>query len=123
MSDKELLKEMLEQIDGAAEEIIERFGKIKSPDDFNSSPENRTIMDSICMKLIVIGEILKKIDKRTGGQLFDEYPEIPWKEAMGIRDVIAHDYFRTIPEEIFQVCKDDVPKLHKTLAKMKKEIV
>ena len=113
---------MLEQIDGATVEITERFSKIKSSSDFNSSPENRTIMDAICMKLIVIGENLKKIDTKTGGQLFAEYPEIPWKDAMGIRDVIAHDYFRTVPEEIFQVCKDDIPELRKVLKRMLEEI-
>jgi len=113
---------MLRQVDDAAKEIGERFESIKSPEDFESSSSNRTLMDAICMNLIAIGETLKKIDKKTKGDLLARYPEIPWTAAMKMRDIMAHHYFKVIPEIVFGVCQDDIPGLHKTLAKILKEI-
>ena len=51
-------------------------------------------LESTCMLLIAIGEGLKGIDKITDKQLLVRYPEIDWKGAMGIRDIIAHRLFR-----------------------------
>ncbi len=58
-------------------------------------------LESTCMLLIAIGEGLKGIDKITDKQLL-RYPEIDWKGAMGIRDIIAHHYF-DLDGEIFIV--------------------
>jgi len=43
--------------------IQERFLKIKEPDDFVLSPEGVTILDAISMRLQVIGESVKQIQK------------------------------------------------------------
>ena len=113
---------MLEQILEASDDIVWRFEKINAPEDFQMTPENRTIKDAIFTSLTVIGETLKKVDKKTDGQLLARYPEVPWQAAMRMRDVIAHHYFKVMPEVVFGVCQDDIPELRKTLAKMLEEI-
>jgi uncharacterized protein with HEPN domain len=45
------------------------------------------------MMLIAIGENLKNLDKITGGTILPQYPEMDWKGAKGMRDIISHHYF------------------------------
>ena len=46
-------------------------------------------LDGVCMKLIFIGESVKNIYKKTQGTLLGNYPEVPWKDVMKQRDLIA----------------------------------
>ncbi len=75
-------------------------------------------LDSICMQLMAIGESLKNIDKITNKTLLTRYPEIDWKGAIGLRDIITHKYFDIDAEEIFFVCKKHIPLLSETIKKI-----
>jgi uncharacterized protein with HEPN domain len=79
-------------------------------------------LDSICMLLIATGESLKNIDKITKGELLKQYPEIDWKGAKGLRDIIAHQYFNVDAEEIFWVCEKHLPPLTETITQMISDI-
>lgn len=69
-----------------------------------------------------LGESLKYLDKITGGELLANYPEVDWKGAKGIRDIISHHYFDVDAEIIFSVCKERLPLLMQTVLKMKDEL-
>ncbi len=118
MFDTELLTEILIQIDHAIEVVSIRFSVIDSADDFLETPEGLEKLDSICMKLIAIGESVKNIDKHTDHKLFPQYPGIDWKGVMGVRDIISHHYFDLDAEEIFEICNTYIPPLHKTIKTM-----
>ena len=76
------------------------------------------ILDSICMKLTAIGESVKSLDKITNKKLLANYPEIPWKNVMGVHDIIVHHYFDIDADEIFRICKEDIPQLLPIIHKM-----
>jgi uncharacterized protein with HEPN domain len=86
------------------------------------SDEGIDRLDAICMMLITIGESLKYLDKISDGKLLKHYPEIDWKGAKGIRDIISHHYFDVDAEIIFSVCQEQLPLLMKTVQKMKGEL-
>ncbi len=73
--------------------------------DFTDTPQGMEKLDSICMLLIAIGESLKNIDKVTDKRLFLDYPEVDWRGAKGMRDIISHHYFDIDAEEIYNVCE------------------
>jgi uncharacterized protein with HEPN domain len=79
-------------------------------------------LESTSMLLIVMGESLKGLDKLTDGALLSRYPNIDWKGAKGLRDVIAHNYFDLDAEVIFEVVKNELPPMLSTLQKMKSDI-
>jgi len=54
------------------------------------------------MQFINIGEALKKVDRLTSEEVLAKYPDVDWKAAMGMRDVITHHYFDIDAEVIFQ---------------------
>lgn len=70
------------------------------------------------MQLIAIGESLKKIDKLTEKKLLQEYSEIDWVGAKGVRDIISHHYFDIDAEEIFWICDQQIIPMQKTVEKI-----
>ena len=122
MYDKELILEVLEQIQTASQTILDRFKPVKTVSDFTSSPAGMEKLDSICMLLIVVGETLKKLDKITNESLLPNYPQIDWKKAKGLRDIISHQYFDVNAEAIFDVCKTKIQPLANTITKIIKDL-
>jgi uncharacterized protein with HEPN domain len=72
-------------------------------------------LDSIRMLLIAIGESLKNLDKITNGELLPKYPQVDWKKAIGLRDIISHHYFDISAEAIFDVCDTKLKPLIDTI--------
>jgi len=122
MRDKELAIEILRQIEEAAAKIITRFRAIHRVSDFTDTSAGIDKMDAICMMLIVLGESLKNLDKITGGTLLPRYPEVEWKKAKGMRDILTHHYADINAEAIFYTCKDKIPLLRETIQKMIEEL-
>jgi uncharacterized protein with HEPN domain len=115
MYDKSLVLEIVEQIIGAIEIVQERCLFAKCEDDFYDTKEGQLILDSICMKLIAVGESLKKIDFMTDKKLLELYSQIEWKKIKGIRDFISHHYFDLDAEVIFGICQNNINDLLGTL--------
>lgn len=115
MINKDLALEILEQIIEAIEIIKERCEYAKCENDFMDTKEGQEKLDSICMKLIAVGESLKKIDLITDKELLSKYPQVEWKKIKGIRDFISHHYFDLDAEVIFGICQNNIHDLLKTL--------
>ena len=122
MYDRELAIEILRQIYQAAQTILERFQPVKTVSDLTDSPAGMEKLDSLCMLLIAIGEALKNLDKTTNKSLLRQFPQIDWKKAKGMRDIISHHYFETDAEVIYDVCKNHIPERAETINKMIKEL-
>jgi len=85
MSD-EIISENLLLISESLDLINKRFVNVNQPDDLVLDDSGVIILDSIAMRLQVVGELLKKIDH----------------------------------EIVFDICKNHLPKLRKTIQKMLK---
>ena len=112
----------LDRIEEAVRLILDKTKSVKSPDDFLNSPDGMFTLSGVCMQLIFIGENVKVIDSKTEHAYLKTYPDIPWNEIMGLRDIIAHEYHRIDVEEIFQVITADLPILLAVVQKMKVEL-
>ncbi|GHT24181.1 hypothetical protein FACS189430_08650 [Bacteroidia bacterium] len=64
----------------------------------------------------------KSIGQTQDGELLPEYPDIPWKQIMAVRDRIAHQYFEVNPDLIFDILKNNIVPLLVIIKKMKNEI-
>lgn len=89
---------------------------------FTDSHEGMEKLDAICMLLSAIGESLKNLDKVTNGALLAVYPEINWRGAKAMRDIISHHYFNIDAEIIFNVCNNNIAPLRQTIQKMLTDI-
>jgi len=118
MYDRELALEILNQIYRSTQTILKRFEPVKSPEDFTASDAGMEKLDAICMQLIAIGEGLKNLDKVTGNSLLPKYPQVEWKKAKALRDIISHHYFDVNAEAIYEVCKNHIGNLAETIKRI-----
>lgn len=121
MFDAELVREILGQILIATDRIQQRFATIRQPEDFTDSQEGLMRLDSIGMMLITIGESLKNLDKRAA-DLLQRYPQVDWKGAKGLRDILSHNYFSLNADAIYLICRDEIPLLQTTIEKMLEDL-
>jgi len=119
MYDRSLVIDILEQMIEAIEIVKERCEFAQKEDDFIDSKEGQEKLDGICMKLIAVGESLKKIDHITDKKLLIKYPQIEWKKIKGIRDFISHHYFDLDANVIFGICEDNIGELLEVLILIK----
>ena len=122
MPDMSLIRERLLQIEESLNRIQRRFASIKSHEDFTTTEENLDRLDAIAMMLIAIGESFKKIDYETDGEWLVKYSEIDWHGVIGLRNVLAHNYFDIDSEIIFKICHEEIQKLLNTVRRMLKDI-
>lgn len=81
------------------EDIVERIEAAKIAEKFLIESEGdllRTSFDAILYDLLVIGEAVKRLSR----EITERNSHVPWKAIAGMRDVLAHDYFRVISEVI-----------------------
>ena len=111
MYDSDLLLERLQCVLTALQRIPRRCADISQPGDFLTSEAGLERMDAICMVLIAAGEEFKNIDRQTEGTLFARYPQVQWRGAIGLRDVLAHGYFDVDTEQLYTICMERIPSL------------
>ena len=122
MHDEELLYYSLKRIASTIERIINNSKTIDDSQYYVLSPAGMERLESTCMLLLAIEESIKGIDKMTQKQLLPNYPEVDWKGAMGIRDIIAHHYFDIDESIVFDVVKNKLPGMLETINKMIEEL-
>lgn len=122
MHKKEMVDGMLGKIEKAIVRILHNFQVVDSYHYYLLTPEGMERLESTCMLLMAIGEGLKGIDKITDKKLFVKYPEIDWRGAMGMRDIIAHHYFDMDAALVYDVVKNNLPPMLETVRKIRKEL-
>jgi len=118
MFDKKLVLEILSHIEESLTLLIDSTGHIETVDELLDSPQGVLMLDGICMRLMAVGEEIKKLDKITDKTLLVDYPSIPWRSIMGIRDIIAHHYFEVDADRVFDVLRNNLPPLLAEIKKM-----
>lgn len=93
----------LQDIYECCQKVLE-YSKSSSYRDFCT--DQKTI-DAVLHNLLVIGEATKSLPVN----LFERYPEIPWKKIKGLRDIIAHQYFGLDYPLIWDIVKTRIPDL------------
>ena len=122
MYDRNFIIEELQLIEETLLHILDRTQNITSVNDFMSSSWGVDMLDVACVRLQAIGETVKMIDSHSKGQILSQYPTIPWKKIMGMRDIIAHHYFDVDVEVIFNIVKNDINPLLNIIRQMQHDI-
>ena len=100
--------------------IVQRFKAIGEAEDFVKNSVGVGILDSVCMRLQIIGELTKKIDKMHP-KLLNNYPDVEWPNIMKLRDIISHHYEQIDHEIIFDICRNHIPLLKEMILKIMKD--
>jgi uncharacterized protein with HEPN domain len=122
MRDKALIIESLEQLEQVIKNLLESTSDIQDIGELPKSADGMLRLNGICMCFIIIGEEVKRIDRYTEKHFLSNYPSIPWKSVMGMRDRIAHGYFEMDIDVIFDALRNDIPPLFEVIKQMKNDL-
>ena len=75
-----------------------------SRDAFLKSP---LVQDAIIRNI----QVLAESSQRLSDSLKQKYPEIPWREMSGFRNVLVHNYLGVDLIRIWEILQNDLPKL------------
>jgi len=98
--------------------VQERFDEISEADDFILSDHGTTLLDAISMRLQVVGESVKRIQKIDESILMP-YTKVEWDKIAKFRDLVSHHYENIDHEIVFDICKSHIPDLQVTLNQIK----
>jgi uncharacterized protein with HEPN domain len=104
----------IEDIVGAIEKINEYAGHI----DELAFYGNTQIQDSVIRRLEIIGEAVKHVPD----DIRQKYPDVPWKEIAGIRDVLIHEYFGVKTVRIWNIIKNDLPVFFERIRQVDRDL-
>lgn len=97
-------RERLRDIQNAIAAIREH---LKQAGETSAAKEDPLLHDALLFQFVVIGEAVKNLSSETR----ESTPEIPWTDIAGLRDLIAHEYFRIDIHRVLEIVERDLPPL------------
>ena len=97
--DRVVLEKILQEIDVSGE-MIEGVS-------LEGFLTDEKLKRAISMTIINVGELIKLVS----GELRTKHPEVPWKDAAGMRDIAAHKYQTLRMEDVYSSATLDFPSL------------
>jgi len=100
------LKDILDSVE-KIESYLEGFKEM----DFDG---NYAIQDAVMRRLEIIGKAVKHLPEESK----NKYPNIPWKDIAGMRDILIHEYAGVQVERVWLTVKNDLPPLKQTILEL-----
>ena len=80
---------------------------------FDEFANNRMAGGAVVRELSVIGEAAKQLSE----EFKEKHGSIPWKQIVGMRDKLIHDYFEVDITAVWQAVQEDLPPLKQEIEK------
>jgi uncharacterized protein with HEPN domain len=73
--------------------------------------ESTLLQDAVIRQLEIVGEAAKRLSPTHR----DAHPSIPWKDVIGMRAKLAHDYMTVDLQVVWDTARRDLPTLRQKL--------
>jgi uncharacterized protein with HEPN domain len=97
-----------------AAQAIERFIMGEGFEEFE---QNEMMNSAVLQKLTVIGEAAARLPK----EFIARFPEIPWMDIIGFRNIAVHEYFAIRWDIAWVAATEEVPVLKEQVEKILRE--
>ncbi len=97
-------------------ERIQRIGRYTRDLDHDAFVQDEKTVDAVVRSLSVIGEAARRVPQ----EFADRHPGILWRQIVGLRNRIVHDYFNVDLDLVWQIVRDELPRLESELARLKR---
>jgi len=75
---------------------------------------DRKTQDAVVRRIAILGEAAKNLPK----SIQNANPNIEWRKIIDMRNAVIHEYFGVDLELVWDVAKNDLPRLEKQLIKI-----
>lgn len=99
-------------------DAVETINRYVSAADFATFSKNTMMMDACIRQLQIIGEACGKVSD----ELKHMYPDISWRQIVGLRIVVIHQYFGVDKQVIWDIIENDLAILKLQIEKILKEL-
>lgn len=82
---------------------------------------DKLVQDAVIRNFEIIGEAACNID-RYHSDFLKEHPELPFRQAYEMRNSLAHGYFKTDFEIVWNTIENDLPLLDRSIKKIYKKM-
>ena len=89
-------------------EHLERVGDPPNPE------LEQLLHDALQFQFVVIGEAVKSLTEETCAS----EPDVKWRNIAGLRDLIAHHYYKISTEQILDIARKEVPPLDQAITRL-----
>lgn len=86
-------------------EAITRIEFITNSINFDQFFEDWIKQDAAIKNFQVIGEATKNLDE----EIISKYPEVAWRQAKGMRNIVVHEYFGINIEYLWNTIQENLP--------------
>lgn len=86
--------------------------------DYNDFSTSSMMQDACIRQLQVIGEACGKVSD----ELKQNNPAIPWRQIVGLRIIVVHEYFGVDDKVIWDIIQNDLPALKQQVERIAQEL-
>ena len=97
-------------------DAIKKIEKYTKGLTLNSFGKDAKTIDAVVRNIEIIGEAAKHIPH----EIRLKYVQVPWKEIIGARSKMIHEYFGVDTDILWKTIKEDIPFLKKQISTLKK---
>jgi len=101
--DTGIIKHIIEHIENV-HNAQKRFGN-----EYTIFVSDKDYFNSVCMSLLQIGELASHLTP----EFTAAHADIPWRNIVGLRNVVVHGYGQLDTETVWSTLIDDLPELYR----------
>jgi uncharacterized protein with HEPN domain len=95
-------------------DAIEKIETYLQGQTHESLSQNDMMIDAVVRELEIIGEATNHLSD----QFRAAHPEIPWRDAIDMRNFLVHEYFGVRTHIVWDTCQNDLPLMKELIDRL-----
>jgi uncharacterized protein with HEPN domain len=75
--------------------------------DWDRFSRDELVQNAIMRQIQIIGEAARSVS----AEYQNDHAHVPWRDIIGMRNRLVHEYFQILPRRVWDVVKKDIPDL------------
>ena len=95
-------------------DAIQRIQEYTTGIDYEAFGASTLVQDGVIRQIEIIGEAARRVSPK----LQEKNQHIPWKDIVGMRNKLIHDYFGVDIDAVWDTVQKDIPVLQTAISKI-----